>query len=170
MNPEERAVEPEGDASRSRTRTPAFLAASAATRPQAPAPTTTTGIFTRWSGACDSTWSARGVFALRQREARALTGLPKDDGIVQCEQRVPNGARDRRILDHPVFGEMRAKQGDAGRGLLDDDRGHGLERLAKSFVCMVSARRRVQHGNRLVDERFEAHQPIEGVLDRAGDA
>ena len=44
-NPDESAVEPEGEASRSSTRAsaPASRAASAATRPQAPAPMTSTG-------------------------------------------------------------------------------------------------------------------------------
>ena len=48
MNPDESAVEPEGEASLSSTSTRAFFAASAATKPHAPAPITTTGIFKRW--------------------------------------------------------------------------------------------------------------------------
>jgi len=76
-------VEPEGLASRSSTSTsaPASFAASAAVRPQAPAPMTTTGTFKPWVGASNARGARRGPCRSRTPARRAGRWLSPCESI-----------------------------------------------------------------------------------------
>src|SRR5262249_24717019 len=98
-----------------------------------------------------------------------LVSGPYDLGRQRIERRAQH-TDERRVAEYPGNVEVSAGDRHRERRVREHARSHRLERLRKRGLRVRRAVRRVQQRDRLVQDLHAAHEPVERVLEDAGDS